>query len=284
MLPWESATAMSSVELRQPGLDVGDEVRAAHDEPDLRPVAVGQHDPPPVRYEPAELRGEPASGVELLGDRGGSAAVEEGVAPDGDDGGAGGGRHARNLRRSRPRVMGCSCQEDGDRVGRRCYGRARHAARGRRARQHDRIGDHRARGARARLHARRDASSPAADGADRRIRGVNVMEDADIVRWMRGGELLLTTGYTIRDDPSAPRAPRPGARRARSRRARREARALRRGGARRRRRARPTRLALPADRPAARRRCSTTSSPRSSGRSSTARPSSSSARARSTRG
>jgi purine catabolism regulator len=42
-----------------------------------------------------------------------------------------------------------------------------------------------------------------ANGADRRIRGVNVMEDADIVRWMRGGELLLTTGYTIRDDPSA---------------------------------------------------------------------------------
>src|SRR5689334_24420054 len=42
-----------------------------------------------------------------------------------------------------------------------------------------------------------------ADGAERRIRGVNVMEDADIVRWMRGGELLLTTGYTIRDDPDA---------------------------------------------------------------------------------
>jgi PucR family transcriptional regulator, purine catabolism regulatory protein len=42
-----------------------------------------------------------------------------------------------------------------------------------------------------------------ANGASRRIRGVNVMEDADIVRWMRGGELLLTTGYTIRDDPSA---------------------------------------------------------------------------------
>jgi PucR family transcriptional regulator, purine catabolism regulatory protein len=42
-----------------------------------------------------------------------------------------------------------------------------------------------------------------ADGARRLIRGVNVMEDADIVRWMRGGELLLTTGYTIRDDPSA---------------------------------------------------------------------------------
>jgi PucR family transcriptional regulator, purine catabolism regulatory protein len=42
-----------------------------------------------------------------------------------------------------------------------------------------------------------------ASGEERRIRGVNVMEDADIVRWMRGGELLLTTGYTIRDDPGA---------------------------------------------------------------------------------
>ena len=42
-----------------------------------------------------------------------------------------------------------------------------------------------------------------ADGAGRLIRGVNVMEDANIVRWMRGGELLLTTGYTIRDDPAA---------------------------------------------------------------------------------
>jgi purine catabolism regulator len=42
-----------------------------------------------------------------------------------------------------------------------------------------------------------------ADGADRPIRGVNVMEDADIVRWMRGGELLLTTGYTIREDATA---------------------------------------------------------------------------------
>ena len=42
-----------------------------------------------------------------------------------------------------------------------------------------------------------------AAGAERRIRGVNVMEDADIVRWMRGGELLLTTGYTIRDDSGA---------------------------------------------------------------------------------
>jgi len=41
------------------------------------------------------------------------------------------------------------------------------------------------------------------DGVGRRIRGVNIMEDADIVRWMRGGELLLTTGYTIREDPLA---------------------------------------------------------------------------------
>lgn len=41
------------------------------------------------------------------------------------------------------------------------------------------------------------------EGVGRRIRGVNVMEDVDIVRWMRGGELLLTTGYTIREDPLA---------------------------------------------------------------------------------
>jgi purine catabolism regulator len=42
-----------------------------------------------------------------------------------------------------------------------------------------------------------------AGGMDRRIRGVNIMDDIDIVRWMRGGELLLTTGYAVRDDPSA---------------------------------------------------------------------------------
>lgn len=40
-------------------------------------------------------------------------------------------------------------------------------------------------------------------GLERRIQAVNVMEDVDIVRWMRGGELLLTTGYSIREDPSA---------------------------------------------------------------------------------
>src|SRR3954467_9110073 len=42
-----------------------------------------------------------------------------------------------------------------------------------------------------------------ADGAGRRIRGVTGREGADIVRGRRGGELLLTTGYTIRDDPAA---------------------------------------------------------------------------------
>ena len=94
------------VELRQPGLDVGDEVRAAHDEADLRAVAVRQDDPPAVGHEPAQLRGEPPGGVELLGDRGGAAALEEGVAPDGDDGGAGGGRHGRTVGRARARVMG----------------------------------------------------------------------------------------------------------------------------------------------------------------------------------
>jgi purine catabolism regulator len=40
-------------------------------------------------------------------------------------------------------------------------------------------------------------------GLDRRIRGVNIMEDAEIVRWMRGGELLLSTGYTVRDDTAS---------------------------------------------------------------------------------
>jgi PucR family transcriptional regulator, purine catabolism regulatory protein len=42
-----------------------------------------------------------------------------------------------------------------------------------------------------------------ADGLERRVRSVNVLEDANIVRWMRGGELLLTTGYSIRDDDGA---------------------------------------------------------------------------------
>jgi purine catabolism regulator len=40
-----------------------------------------------------------------------------------------------------------------------------------------------------------------AAGLERRIEAVNVLEDIDIVRWMRGGELLLTTGYSVRQDP-----------------------------------------------------------------------------------
>ncbi|MFE7214091.1 PucR family transcriptional regulator [Streptomyces sp. NPDC001698] len=40
-------------------------------------------------------------------------------------------------------------------------------------------------------------------GRDRRIRVVNIMEVPDIIRWMRGGELLLTTAYPVRDDVSA---------------------------------------------------------------------------------
>ncbi|RVU22394.1 PucR family transcriptional regulator [Streptomyces antnestii] len=42
-----------------------------------------------------------------------------------------------------------------------------------------------------------------ASGRGRRIRVVNIMEVPDIVRWMRGGELLLTTAYAVRDDAEA---------------------------------------------------------------------------------
>ena len=100
---------------------------------------------------------------------------------------------------------------------------------------------------------------------------------------MRGGELLLTTGYTIRDDPSA------ALERLVPALAERDLAGL------------VIKLglyvdAIPDDVAALadqlgfplvacpRRRCSTTSSPRSSARSSTARRSSSSARARSTPG
>lgn len=40
-------------------------------------------------------------------------------------------------------------------------------------------------------------------GVHRRIRVVNIMEVPDIVRWMRGGELLLTTAYPVRENPEA---------------------------------------------------------------------------------
>lgn len=42
-----------------------------------------------------------------------------------------------------------------------------------------------------------------AAGSARRIQVVNIMEVPDIVRWMRGGELLLTTAYPVKDDASA---------------------------------------------------------------------------------
>ncbi|NLL36287.1 MAG: hypothetical protein GX256_02050 [Fretibacterium sp.] len=38
-------------------------------------------------------------------------------------------------------------------------------------------------------------------GLDRPVRSVNVMEAPDIARWLRGGELLLSTGYQFRDEP-----------------------------------------------------------------------------------
>jgi purine catabolism regulator len=41
------------------------------------------------------------------------------------------------------------------------------------------------------------------DGTDRAIRVVNIMEVPDIIRWMRGGEFLLTTGYPVRTDSAA---------------------------------------------------------------------------------
>lgn len=40
-------------------------------------------------------------------------------------------------------------------------------------------------------------------GVARWVRVVNIMEVPDIVRWMRGGELLLTTAYPVRDEPSS---------------------------------------------------------------------------------
>jgi purine catabolism regulator len=40
------------------------------------------------------------------------------------------------------------------------------------------------------------------EGRGRQIRAVNILEDPDIVRWMRGGELLLTTAYPVKQDPN----------------------------------------------------------------------------------
>ncbi len=41
------------------------------------------------------------------------------------------------------------------------------------------------------------------DGLRRPVRGVNVMEVPDILDWVKPDELLLTTGYPLRDDPVA---------------------------------------------------------------------------------
>lgn len=41
------------------------------------------------------------------------------------------------------------------------------------------------------------------DGERRAIRVANIMEVPDIIRWMRGGEFLLTTAYAVRDDERA---------------------------------------------------------------------------------
>lgn len=38
-------------------------------------------------------------------------------------------------------------------------------------------------------------------GLDRKVSFVNIMEVPEVVRWMKGGELLLTAGYAFRDDP-----------------------------------------------------------------------------------
>lgn len=40
-----------------------------------------------------------------------------------------------------------------------------------------------------------------ADGLDRVVTRLNVMEVPDIARWVRSGELLLTTGYPLREEP-----------------------------------------------------------------------------------
>lgn len=38
-------------------------------------------------------------------------------------------------------------------------------------------------------------------GLDRTVTFVNIMEVPEVVKWMKGGELLLTAGYAFKDDP-----------------------------------------------------------------------------------
>src|SRR5690625_7207959 len=45
-----------------------------------------------------------------------------------------------------------------------------------------------------------------AKGLDRRIERANVMEVPDITAWVKAGELLVTTGYAIRETPEVLRS------------------------------------------------------------------------------
>lgn len=42
-----------------------------------------------------------------------------------------------------------------------------------------------------------------AEGLDRRVGGVNLTDTPDYARWLAQGELLITTGFAIADDPQA---------------------------------------------------------------------------------
>lgn len=41
------------------------------------------------------------------------------------------------------------------------------------------------------------------DGLDRIVQRMNVMEVPDVLPWVKAGELLLTTGYPLREDPES---------------------------------------------------------------------------------
>lgn len=42
-----------------------------------------------------------------------------------------------------------------------------------------------------------------AAGLDRQVSGVNLTDTPDYARWLAQGELLITTGFAIADDPQA---------------------------------------------------------------------------------
>ena len=39
------------------------------------------------------------------------------------------------------------------------------------------------------------------EGIDREVATVSVMDAPDIYNWMKGGEFLITSGYSVKDDP-----------------------------------------------------------------------------------